>query len=90
MQSVEKNTTGRNQTGESVEEAKEFKAQQQDGDDLQNIVTNLGKESRKGLTNGLREFIEVDNERALDSGALRRSTGTFKYGSRKCQKDAHK
>ena len=79
------------QTGESVEEAKVFEAQQQDGDDLlQNIVTNLGKESRKGLTNGLREFIEVDNEHALDSGALRRSTGTFKYGSRKCQKDAHK
>ena len=77
-----KNTTGRHQTGQSVEEAKVFKAQQQDGDDLlQNIVTKIGKESRKGLTNGVREFIKVDNERALDSGAPRRCTGTFKYES---------
>ena len=53
--------------------------QQEDGDGLlQNIVTNLGKESRKGLTDGLREFTEVDNERSLDDGALRRGTGTFK------------
>ena len=53
--------------------------QQEDGDDLlQNIVTNLGKGSRKGLTDGLREFIKVDNERGLDVGALRRGTGTFK------------
>ena len=35
------------------------------------------KESRKGLTNGLREFIKVDNERALDVGYLSRGTGTF-------------
>ena len=35
--------------------------QQEDGDGLlQNIVTNLGKESRKALTDGLREFIKVD------------------------------
>ena len=73
------------QTGESLEQAKVFKAravlqglcvnlvnalkllanQQEDGDSLlQNIVKELGKESRKGLTNGLREFIKVDNERA--------------------------
>ena len=40
--------------------------QQEDGDGLlQNIVKNLGKESRRGLTDGLREFIKVDNERAL-------------------------
>ena len=52
--------------------------QQEDGDGLlQNIVKNLGKESRRGLTDGLREFIKVDNERALDVGALRRGTGTF-------------
>ena len=44
---------------------------------LQNIVTNLGKESREGLTDGLREFIKVDNEIALNVGALRRGTGTF-------------
>ena len=52
--------------------------QQEDGDGLQNIVTNLGKGSRKGLTDGLRDFIKVDNERALDVGAPHRGTGTFK------------
>ena len=53
--------------------------QQEDGDGLlQNIVTNLGKGSRKGLTDGLRDTIRVDNERALDVGALRRGTGTLK------------
>ena len=52
--------------------------QQEDGDGLlQDIVTNLGKVSRKGLTDGLREFIRVDSERALDVGALRRGTGTL-------------
>ena len=87
------------QTGESVEQAKVFKAhavpqglcanlinalkllanQQEDGDGLlQSIVTNLGKGSRKGLTNGLRDFIKVDNHRALDVGELHRGTGTFK------------
>ena len=51
--------------------------QQEDGDGLlQNFVTNLGKESRKVLTDGLREFIKVDNERALDVGSLRQGTGT--------------
>ena len=70
------------QTGESVEQAKVFKAhavlrgrcanlinalkllanQQEDGNDLlQNIVTNHGKGSRKGLTDGLRGVIKVDN-----------------------------
>ena len=53
--------------------------QQEDGDgSLQNIVTNLGKGSRKGLTDGLRVFIKVDNHRALDVGELHRGTGTCK------------
>ena len=48
--------------------------QQEDGDGLlQNIVKDLGRESRRGLTDGL---LRVDNERALD--ALRRGTGTLK------------
>ena len=52
--------------------------QQEDGDGLiQNIVKNLGKESRKGLTDGFREFIKVDSERALDVGSLRWGTGTL-------------
>ena len=53
--------------------------QQEDGDGLlQNIVKDLGKESRKGVTDGLREFINVDTERAFDVGSLRQGTGTFK------------
>ena len=79
------------QTGESVEQAKVFKAhaipqnlcenlinalkllanQQEDG-----VVTNLGKGSRKGLTDGLRDFIRVDNNRALEVGEPHRGTGT--------------
>ena len=44
--------------------------QQEDGDGLlQNNVETLGKESRKGLTDGLREFNKVDNERALHVGS---------------------
>ena len=40
--------------------------QQEDGYGLlQNIVKNLGKESRKRSHGRLREFIKVDNERAL-------------------------
>ena len=41
-------------------------------------MTKVGKGSRKGLTDGLRKFIRVDNDRALDVGALRRGTGTLK------------
>ena len=52
--------------------------QQEDGFGLiQNIVTNLGKGSRKGFTEGLREFMVIENERALDVGYLNWSMGTF-------------
>ena len=44
---------------------------------IQNIVTHLGKESRKGLTEGLREFIKIDNERTLEVGYLDEGTGKF-------------
>ena len=51
--------------------------QQEDGYGLlQNIVKNLGKRSRKGLSDGLRDFIRVENNRASDVGELRRGTGT--------------
>ena len=40
-------------------------------------MTNLGKGSRKGLTDGLQEFFKVDDERALDVGSLSRGTGTL-------------
>ena len=72
------------QTGESVNQAKVFKAhavpnalklltnQQEDADGvMQNIVTNLGEVSRKGLTNGLRNFIQVDTHRSPEVGHLR-------------------
>ena len=89
------------QAGESIDQAKVFKAlavlqglcanliielkllanQQEDGDGvIKNIVTSLGEESRKGLTDGLREFKKIDNERALEVGYLNRGMGTFKVG----------
>ena len=46
--------------------------QQDDGDGLvQSIVTNLGKVGRKSLAEGLRNFTQVDNHRALEVGHLR-------------------
>ena len=53
--------------------------QQEDGNGLlQNIVTNLCKGSKKGLTDSLRDFIKVVNNHALDVGELHRGMGTFK------------
>ena len=87
------------QTGESVDQAKVFKAhavpqglcanlihalellenQQEDGDGLlQNIVIKLGRRSRKGLTDGLRESIKIDNDCALEVGYLNRGRRTFR------------
>ena len=95
------------QTGESVYQAKVFKAhvvpeslcaklinalkllanQQEDGDGLlQNIVTNLGKGSRKGLTDGLRDFINVNNNRALLLESYTEAREFTKFGSRKFRK----
>ena len=64
--------------------------QQEDGDGLlQNIVKNLGKESRKGLTDGLREFIQVDNMSApLMWNRYAEARVHFKNENRKCQKVA--
>ena len=67
--------------------------QQEDGDGLlQHIVKDLGKESRKCLTDGLREFlIKIDNERALEVGYAGPGHGNIlKYESRKLQKDARR
>ena len=53
--------------------------QQEDGDGLiQNIVANLGERSMKGLTNGLRDFIQIDNRRALEVGYLNKGMGNFR------------
>ena len=52
--------------------------QQEDGDGLiLNIVMNLCEESRKGLTEELREFLQVDNHRAPEVGHLSEGLGTF-------------
>ena len=52
--------------------------QQEDGGGLtQNIVAKLCEESRKGLTEGLREFIQIDNHRPLEEGHLREGMGKF-------------
>ena len=61
--------------------------QQEDGDGfIQNIVTNFCEVSRKGLTEGLRNFIQVDNHRALEVAHLREGLGSFAVRRRKEKK----
>ena len=45
---------------------------------IQNIVANLCEVSRKGLTESLRNFIQVDNHRALEVGHRREGLRSFK------------
>ena len=53
--------------GNLIDALKLLANQQEDGDGfIQNIVRHFGERSRKGLTQGLREFIEIDNQRALE------------------------
>ena len=48
--------------------------QQKDGDGpIPSIVTGMHERSRKGITEGLRNFITEENHRAVDVGHLRRS-----------------
>ena len=52
--------------------------QQEDGDGLtRNIVTNLCEVSRKGLTDGLRKFMQDGNHRAPEVGHLSVGLGSF-------------
>ena len=52
--------------------------QQEYGDGfIQNTVTNLCEGSRQGLTHGLREFINIDIQRALEVGYLSKGMGKF-------------
>ena len=64
---------------ENLINALKLLANQQEDEDglLQNIVTNLGKGSRKGLTDVSEDFIKVHNHCALDVGELHRGTGNF-------------
>ena len=58
--------------------------QQRDGDSpIQNIVTGLGERSRECVMNGLRSFIDLDNQRAVEVGHLRRGLRPFKVKNRK-------
>ena len=53
--------------------------QQSDGDSpIQSIVTGLHERSRKGIMDGLRSFIEVDNHFAVEVGEVREGTRPFK------------
>ena len=65
--------------GNLIDALKFLANQQEDGDGpIQNIVTNLGVRSRKRPTQGLREFIKTDNQRALEVGYLSQGMGIFK------------
>ena len=62
--------------GNLINALKMLANQQEDGDGLiQNIVTNLGEGSRRVLTKGLRDFIKVGIQRALEVGHLREGVG---------------
>ena len=64
--------------GNLVNALKLLANQQEDGDGLiQNIVTNFCEGSRKGLAEGLRNFIQVGNHCALEVGRLREGLGSF-------------
>ena len=48
---------------------------QKDGErPIQSIATGLHERSRRGITDGLRNFIDSDNHSAVDVGYLRRGT----------------
>ena len=52
--------------------------QQTDGDSpTQSLVTGLQERSRKGIMDGLRSFIEIDNHSTLDVGHLRKGSKLF-------------
>ena len=64
--------------GNRINALKLLANQQEDGDGLiQNIVTNIREGSREGLTNGLRDFIKIDNRRGSEVGYLSEGLGKF-------------
>ena len=72
---------------ENLINALKLLANQQEGGDglFQSIVTNLCEGSRKGLTEGLRNFLKVDNHRALEVGHLREGSRSLKVRRPKCE-----
>ena len=68
--------------GNPINELKLLANQQEDGDGLiQDIVMNLCEGSRKGLTEEMREFLQVDNHRTPEVGHLSEGLGTFEVRS---------
>ena len=62
--------------------------QQEDGDSpIQSIVTGQHERSRKGIMDGLRSFIDVDNHSALDEGHVRKAQRPFKVQRPKFSED---
>ena len=62
--------------------------QQRDGDSpIQSTVTGLHERSRKGIVDGLRSFIEIDNHSAVDVGHLRRGLRPFHVQKPKFSED---
>ena len=59
--------------------------QQKNGDDpIESIATGLHDKSRKGIMDGPRNFIEVDNHSAVDVGGLRRGTKSIQLKKPQC------
>ena len=64
--------------------------QQKDGDSpVQSIVAKLCQRNRKGLVEGLKNFIEVDNRSALDVGDLKKGTRSCEVRRPKCEEEGH-
>ena len=62
---------------------------QTDGDSpIQSIVTGLQERSRKGIMDGLRSFIEIDNHSAVDVGHLRKGSKAFFFFKKKKSPEA--
>ena len=56
---------------------------------VQSIVAKLCETNRKGIMDGLRNFIEVDNHSALDVGDLKKGTRSFEVRWPKCEEEDH-
>ena len=55
-----------------------WRTSKRDGDSpIQSIVTVLHERTRKGIMDGLRSFIEIDNHCAMDLGHLRTGSRPF-------------
>ena len=52
---------------------------------VQSIVTGLCERSRKGLTEGLRNFTKVDNHCALEVGQLREGSRSLEVRRPTCE-----